>query len=114
MQQVSSSVQCHNTPPYYVTKGLVIEYHPYGNILVMRKTSGNTKTIELVANCDRFNPLKHSSVTPYALILKLQRFLSENMGKTELVFKMQLAENANAASCIRLSSQLHGQMNPSL
>ena len=31
------------------------------------------------------------------------------MGKTELVFKMQLAENANAASCIRLSSQLHEQ-----
>ena len=37
------------------------------------------------------------------------RLLSENIGKTELVFKMQLAENANAAGCIRLSSQLHGQ-----
>ena len=37
------------------------------------------------------------------------RFLSENMGKTEQVFKMQLVENANAAGCIRLSSQLHGQ-----
>ena len=37
------------------------------------------------------------------------RFLSEDMGKTELIFKMQLAEKANAASCIQLSSQLHRQ-----